>query len=132
MAVEPESYAKVYEEYAKTLRTWLVAYGIGGPVLLLTNDAVRSTIVASGSARYITRAFLLGVALQVFLAFKNKHALWRCYVADEVHPERKKNSIDKAAFWLEDNFWIDVFGDLASLLCIGWAAYRALEILAVQ
>ena len=26
-----------YAEYAKTLRSWLVAYGIGGPVLFLTN-----------------------------------------------------------------------------------------------
>ncbi len=42
-----ELYA-VYEGYAQTLRTWFVAYGIGGPVLFLSSDGLREQLVASG------------------------------------------------------------------------------------
>jgi hypothetical protein len=29
---------QAYAEYNKTLRTWFVAFGIGGPALFLVND----------------------------------------------------------------------------------------------
>lgn len=47
-----ELYA-VYEEHSKTLRTWLVAYGIGAPVLFITNDKVWKAIASSGSAEEV-------------------------------------------------------------------------------
>jgi hypothetical protein len=62
-----DSLINAYDEFAKTLRTWLVAYGIGGPVLLLTNETVRQAIAKSGAARCIAGTFLLGVGLQVLL-----------------------------------------------------------------
>lgn len=70
-----------FDAYDKILRTWFVAYGIGGPALLLTNDGIRSKITASGWLRWIALAFLLGGALQVLLTIANKAALWGCYRA---------------------------------------------------
>jgi hypothetical protein len=31
-------YFEEYSEYAKTLRIWLVAYGVGAPVVILSNE----------------------------------------------------------------------------------------------
>jgi hypothetical protein len=42
-----------YDRYAKVLRAWFVAYGVGGPVLLLTNEAVRDKIADSRLVRCI-------------------------------------------------------------------------------
>src|SRR5437667_8179111 len=84
-----------YNEFAKALRTWFVAYGIGGPVLLLTNETLRSRIAASGSARYIAAAFLLGVAAQILLAILNKTTLWFCYRAAR-EPKLKKRLVYQA------------------------------------
>ena len=72
---------KVYAEYSKTLRTWLVAYGIGAPVLFLTNETLARTFVKSPQARIVAFSFLMGVLLQVFLALLNKNVMWVCYAA---------------------------------------------------
>jgi hypothetical protein len=45
---EAEGFYKVYEEHAKALRTWLVAYGVGGPVLFLTNPIAQERLAKSG------------------------------------------------------------------------------------
>ena len=56
------------------LRLWLVAYGVGGPVLLLSSSEVTAKVVASGQAYLIVVPFLLGVPLQVVNAALNKPA----------------------------------------------------------
>ena len=57
-----KAFYKVYEEYSKALRTWFVAFGIGGPVLFLTQQDVSNKIVESGNARTIVLLFLIGVS----------------------------------------------------------------------
>src|SRR5260370_2549990 len=69
----------VYAEYSKTLRTWLVAYGIGAPVLFLTNDTLARTFAKSSQARTIAIYFLAGVVLPMLLAILNKHVMWVGY-----------------------------------------------------
>lgn len=70
-----ELYA-AYDGYSRALRTWLVAYGIGAPVLLMTNDALWLAVAESGDAAWIGALFLVGVALQVVLTAVNKTAMW--------------------------------------------------------
>ena len=117
-----------YDEFAKVLRTWFVAYGIGGPVLLLTNEAVRSKIATSGFARCIALAFLIGVGLQVLLALVNKTALWLCYKAAR-EPNLRKSRAYRAAEWFAYEFWIDFLVDLTSFVLFAWATYRVFIIL---
>jgi hypothetical protein len=112
-----------YNEFAKVLRTWFVAYGIGGPVLLLTNEAVRSKIAASGFARCIAAAFLIGVGSQVLLALINKTALWLCYKAAR-EPNLRKRPAYRAAEWFAYEFWIDFLADLSSFVFFAWATYQ--------
>jgi len=67
MTTEREEYFKAYEEYSKVLRTWFVAYGIGGPVLLLTNETLAKAIKASGQVRVLRPSFSLASPSRLFL-----------------------------------------------------------------
>jgi hypothetical protein len=42
-----------YLEYNRVLRTWFVAFGIGGPALFLANDSVSKKLAAAGCLRTI-------------------------------------------------------------------------------
>ncbi len=69
---QADQYFNAYAELSKTLRTWLVAYGIGAPIVLLTNAGFSGAIRKAGDSKYVAGAFLLGVAAQVALAAINK------------------------------------------------------------
>lgn len=124
MSTKAEEYLKAYGEFAKVLRTWLVAYGVGAPVLLVTNEAVSKAIKESGNAKVIAICFLAGAALQVLLATLNKAAMWGLYYAEENPAMKAKNSY-KLAYWFSENFWIDALVDVGTLLLFGIATWRA-------
>ena len=90
MTTEREEYFKAYEEYSKVLRTWFVAYGIGGPVLLLTNQTLAKAIKASGQGKSLAALFLAGVALQVVLAALNKFSMWGSTSANSRRPSNPR------------------------------------------
>jgi hypothetical protein len=117
-----------YDKYAKVLRTWFVAYGVGGPVLLLTNEAVRDKITDSGLARCIAFAFLIGVVVQVLIALLNKTALWFCYKAER-KPELRTRRHYRVANWFAYESWFEFGADLISLVAFGWATVRTFIIL---
>lgn len=82
MTIDREEYFKAYGEYSKVLRTWFVAYGIGGPVLLLTNETLATSIKTSGQGKALAGLFLSGVGLQVVLAALNKFSMWGIYFGE--------------------------------------------------
>ena len=49
-----------YSHFSRTLRAWLVAYGIGGPVLLVSQDHLSGLVLKSGVGLYISTLFLGG------------------------------------------------------------------------
>ena len=104
-----------YSEYSKTLRAWLVAYGIGGPVLLLTNDSLSTALKISPYRSWIVDLFLVGVALQVVLAFVNKWCSWHMYVGEFDSSFQRQRSY-KFWSWLNERSWIDLAIDGASLI----------------
>lgn len=103
-----------YAEYSKTLRAWLVAYGIGGPVLFLTNDALASALKISAYRNCIVILFLAGVALQILLAFINKWCAWHMYVG-EYAPSFQGNTSYKIWSWVNEESWIDLVFDAGSI-----------------
>lgn len=121
---EAESLFKTYGVYARTLRAWFVAYGIGGPVLLLTNDTVNQAFRSSPLGRSIAGAFLIGVATQVVLAFLNKTVIWASYFAT-IRPEVSESRKYRAAAWVAEQYWIDVVADVATIGLFGWATWAA-------
>jgi len=113
---------KAYENYSTTLRTWLVSYGIGAPVLLLSNDKIWNAFSVSSTSSRIAAAFLAGVAFQVVLASLNKYAMWFGYQGEE-DPKTKEMRSYKFYSWFADRFWIDVTFDVASIILFAGATY---------
>lgn len=125
--VKPEEIFRTYEEYAKTLRTWFVAYGIGGPVLFLTNDSVREAFTTTELGKRIGMTFLLGVGIQVVLAFLNKAANLSGYFA-AIQPER--NSRRSSRLWAKfgEQDWVDFVADFVTIALFGWATWAAFNL----
>jgi hypothetical protein len=73
---------ELYADYARSLRLWLVAYGVGGPVLLANSDTLSQKLIASTEAFVIIAVFLLGVFFQVISALINKWASWYMYAGE--------------------------------------------------
>jgi hypothetical protein len=82
VAATETGYWQPYAEFAKTLRTWFVGYGVGAPALVLTQQEVRRRLVDSGWMHPLGWLFLSGVFLQVILAFVYKTAMWQLYMGE--------------------------------------------------
>ncbi len=132
MATTPkEEYFDAYTEHTKTLRTWLVAYGIGAPVLFMTNAKLVDKFSGSLDAKLITGLFLAGVVLQVFLAVMNKAVNWASYFAVG-HPKRKDERLFAFACWFCDQFWVDMLIDIGSLICFAIATWKSFALFVGQ
>ena len=121
-------YYAAYEYHSNLLRTWLVAYGIGGPVVLLANADLWAKLAASGSARCVGGLFLTGVALQVLLAALNKAIMWGKYYG-EGHKEFRKDTIYQVADWLAGQFWIDLLVDVVSISLMVVATWQVFKLI---
>jgi hypothetical protein len=123
-----EEFFKVYEEYSKTLRTWLVAYGIGVPVLLLNNAALFTAFANAPSAATTGALFLIGVALQVLLALVNKTAMWGCFYKARF-PAKATGKRFRLADWVSEQFWIDFIVDFVTLIVFSVATWKSFRII---
>lgn len=119
-----EGYYKSYSEFSKTLRTWFVAYGIGGPIVLLSNDVAWGWLMKSGRASTMGVLFLTGGALQVISAILNKQSMWYMYFG-ELKPASKSRKSYKISNWYSDQGWIDVLLDFATVVLFGLATWIA-------
>lgn len=112
-----------YAEFAKTLRTWYVAYGIGGPVLMLSQERVATAVLGSGAARTIVIAFLAGVGLQIVQAVVYKIAMWNLYMA-ELDPKLSKLLRTRVSDFISESLTIEVFFDLITLALFAYATVK--------
>ena len=108
-------YYRVYEHYAHLLRTWLVAYGIGGPVILLTRPEIWMKNISPGYAKFVGVLFLVGVVLQVLLALINKTVAWICYYGGTKETCKPKWWY-KCAYRVSEMFLIDFIVDLLTIV----------------
>jgi hypothetical protein len=112
----------VYEDYAKTLRTWLVAYGIGLPAVILARKELFDALQSHAGFATIVLLLLLGTATQILLAFFNKWAAWLRFAwLDD--PERAGSKLLRFANWYSNQFWIDMVLELTTLGCFAYATY---------
>lgn len=111
-----------YEEHTKTLRTWLVAYGIGAPVLILSQDQVWKQLAMTGLLPCIASLFLIGVVLQVVLAALNKSAMWACYNVT-INKDFENTRAYRLGAKVAGLYWIDLVCDLSSMILFGIATY---------
>jgi hypothetical protein len=111
-----------YADYNRTLRTWLVAFGIGGPALFMTNNDIAKRLAATSGLRDVVALFLFGTGAQILGALINKAANWyvyQAYCAGGVRGTWKH----RCSEWLTPHFWIDVALDLLTILVFGRALW---------
>src|SRR3954468_21743579 len=73
---EESGFHEAYGSFARALRLWFLAYGIGGPSVFLTNESAWRKVVASRQGGAVAYSFLAGVSLQIALALVYKSAMW--------------------------------------------------------
>jgi|SRR5579859_2315950 len=124
---QKKSHFDNYSDYSRTLRAWLVAYGIGGPVLFVSNKELAAKVGTSAHAEEIIIAFLLGVALQIALALINKWSAWHMY-AGAGDPDYQRSW--RYHFWgfINDQSWVDFWIDVLSIAAFIWATALVLRI----
>lgn len=126
-ASKADSFYRVYEEYAKTLRTWFVAYGVGAPVLILGNEALLEALNTRGTTVKTGSLFLFGVGVQVFIAALNKVVMWLLYAEQDaaipipVENRKKQRSwyyrwADRISEWFVIDFVADAATGVAFIL----------------
>ena len=114
-----EGYFDLYREYAKTLRAWLVGFGIGTPAVFFTQDQIRHVIVTAGGHGWLIALYLVGVACQVGVALINKWVSWYVYLC------QTQGRTDSRIFARCENYsksmTVDVAVDVTSVLCFAAA-----------
>jgi len=114
-----------YVEYNKILRTWFVAFGVGGPALFLVQGSIAERLVKAGELRFVATLFLLGAASQVLGAFINKLANWYVYWSVE-NPGNPTHWKYRASEWLVEQFWIDILLDAITIVSFTIAVWQML------
>ena len=115
-SVLSQSYFESYAEYNRILRSWFVAFGVGGLALFLVQSPVREALLASGQTRAVVILFLSGVTAQIVVAFLNKYANWYCYYGED-NPAFLHSPL--YSFWsrIASQFWIDIILDIFTVGC---------------
>lgn len=114
---KPKEESGFYESYAhfsRTLRAWLVAYGVGVPVLLVSQEFIARAIIKAGTGGFITWLFLVGVAVQVLAALLYKYSMACLYFAetDSIPDDTWQVGL---SVWLSRSLWLEVLFDVVSI-----------------
>lgn len=124
-------YFEPYKAFATTLRTWLVGYGIGAPVLFASQNAFANLLKKPETAVVIITVFLGGVVAQVLAAVVFKVCMWYLYCAD-FNADFRQTRRYKLSYLLSDNIWLELFFDAVSIGAFSWATFRVLTEFASQ
>jgi len=116
-----------YSHFSRTLRAWLVAYGIGGPVLIASQDHLSKAILESGAGFAVTALFLTGVAVQIVASLLYKYSMGIIY-SSELDPTIEKTAYYKVADWISDAFLLEFVFDIVSIGCFVIATYKVLAV----
>lgn len=100
----------------------MIAYGIGGPALLLSQEKLATRFIAAPSARTTLVLFLIGVIAQVAVAVLYKTAMWYLYVGER-SLEVKKRWTYKASDWISEAYLVETSFDLTSIFLFGVATF---------
>jgi hypothetical protein len=123
MAEKKESlYFGSYDSFSKILRTWLVAYGIGAPVLFATQAGFSQLLIAHGIAAKVIVLFVGGAGLQAIGAFIYKIVMWYLYYGENKEKFRTTWRY-RSSHWLSEQVWLDVVFDGGAIVAFGYATW---------
>ena len=123
---EETGFYEAYAQFARNLRTWFLAYGVGAPVIFLTNEAVGRKLLASGQAEIVAFLFLSGVAIQVLAALLYKCAMW-CLYTGERNNRFKTSKRYKCSDWVSESLWVEFGLDVLTIVLFAAATWLALK-----
>lgn len=111
----PSEYFEPYRHYAQVLRAWLVGFGVGAPVLLLSQHEITSALVVSGKAVLVLSLFLIGVSAQVLVALIYKYSM--AFLYENEHSGAEINAFKLTiGNYFSTRYWPDVAGDTVAVL----------------
>lgn len=111
-----------YSEYNKILRSWFVAFGVGGPAIFLVNEEVRNKLIDTGNMQCVVILFLLGATVQIAIAFINKVINW--YVHQGKEGEFAKTRRYRWSETITNWFWLDIAADVMTFSAFGLAVWK--------
>ena len=127
----PETIKMVYDaflEYARLLRTWLVAFGIGGPILFLNIQGVYDTLRASDDRWLLLSVFFAGLGLQVLSALLHKWVAW-FVVVGAVSERVRRLPLYRFSIFMANFPWIGVIADVGTVVLFAYAAALSVHLL---
>jgi hypothetical protein len=116
-----------YLEYNKIVRSWFVAFGMGGPALFLINEQLGRRLAESGQLRYVSTLFLVGAGSQVAGAVTNKISNWYVY-RGSIDVSYRKTKRYKFFKWWVLQYWVDVLLDISTIASFGLATWQLLTL----
>lgn len=116
-----------YNGYAKDLRTWLIAYGVGISLLILGNKEVIQSLTGNDLLKPILiMGLIYGICAQITLAAINKYANWLIYYTEENSIGGWRKSFPN---WISNQIWIDMTIDFTATLAFASSTLALLRII---
>lgn len=123
---DDKGFFESYASFSRTLRSWLVAYGIGAPVLFASNEHLIIAVKESKNGLSIIIAFLIGLAIQILAALIYKYAMGYLYFG-ELDANLKDTKRYKISDWLSEAMWVEFIMDSISICCFIFGTYTTLK-----
>ncbi len=118
-----------YAGLARILRGWLVAYGVGAPVLFVSQNSVMTALKAVPDARQIILAYLAGTVLQISLLWLYKLCMWWGYLHERKSISEKSRRY-RFTDWFTNTMWFEGIVDVITICLFCYATGRILFIIA--
>ncbi|HVC28446.1 MAG TPA: hypothetical protein VNF48_02765 [Gammaproteobacteria bacterium] len=119
--IDPGFYES-YAHFSRTLRAWLVAYGVGVPVLLVSQEFIAMAIIKAGTGGLITWLFLIGVAIQVLAALLYKYSMAYLYNSEGDTVLNNTWRV-QASEWLSKTIWLEALFDVTAIALFVWGTF---------
>jgi len=118
-----KDYFEQYWRYCNAVRNWLVAFGIGCCILLISEKDGIFKDVSTQKKLDIVFFLIIGVISQILLALLNKYIHWCVYWGME-NRNFEKSIYYKIAFKISSYFWIDVLVDVFTIFMFAIAVCK--------
>jgi len=113
---EVNDFFEQYWRHASALRNWLVAFGVGGCMLLLTDKTDVFALSPLWLKILVLFFLMLGTMIQIVLALINKYLHWHLYYGTEETGHQNTKSY-KISLKLSKKVWIDQVTDIITMVC---------------
>ena len=121
-------YYEPYKGFDTSLKTWLIAYGIGAPILFISQETTMVAIKNYEHSHALVFLFLGGVLLQTLESFIYKHAMWHLYMGEK-STEYKKYKRYTLSVNISEAYWLGAMFDVSTLIVYAIATWLSFDAL---